>query len=63
MDAQLFLEMVAASYVDAIRDLLQSGSDAGCDGTVVVGRKEFMKLREMFDKFEGERCGDVTEDE
>lgn len=49
-------------YVKAMRDLLQSGSDAGCDGTVVVGRKEFMKLRDLFNRFELELCGDVEED-
>jgi hypothetical protein len=50
-------------YVEAMKNLLSSGSDKGCDGTVVVGRKEFMKLREMFYRFELELCGDVEEDD
>lgn len=46
----------------ALLELLDSGSDEGCDGLVVVGREEFLKVRRIVKDMTGEDHGDVKED-
>ena len=49
--------------MEKVTKLLDSGDDEGCDGLVVVGRKEFMDLRKMVKETTGEVCGYVSEDD
>lgn len=44
-------------------ELLESGSDEGCDGLVVVGAFEFHKLRQVIHNKQGVWYGDVLDGE
>lgn len=55
-------EMIQVSKHDLYR-LLDSGSDWGCEDTIVVDREPYMKLHKMFQERFGIHCGYISEDE